>query len=159
MPRNHPSVPGPKELGPGRGLFPGTRLGWIDHLEAEVPWVDFEGNPGAPIPARSLLVGLAALQSAASTRQQVVLVFGGGSQPPELLSLVQPRLAPCKSRGSTSHLLGQRVVISATEQLELRCGGARISFDSLETVHIEGERLETRATGVNALRGDEIDIN
>ena len=147
-----------------QGSLRGTRLGWIDHLRDAVPWVDFEGNPGGPIPARLIGIELKALQIAASTRQPVVLMFDEAPSHPVLIGLIQSEPAsrtlqetlPAKP---TNSIVGQRVDVTAQTGLELRCGRAGITLDSLGRICIRGENIETRATGVNRLEGDEIELN
>ncbi|WPB76888.1 hypothetical protein KYC5002_48915 [Archangium violaceum] len=55
--------------------------------------------------------------------------------------------------------MGQRVVFTAETGLELRCGRATITLDSMGRVRIQGENISTRATDVNRLEGDEIELN
>jgi uncharacterized protein (DUF2345 family) len=60
---------------------------------------------------------------------------------------------------SPGTLTGQRVVITAEQRLELSCGGARITLDSLGAVRIQAEKVETRATRTARIQGDEIELN
>lgn len=158
----------PKQLALDSGVlhseerFSGTRLGWIDHLRGAVPWVDFEGNLGGPLPACGACVGMEALQAAASTRQQVVLVFDEKQPGPVVLSLVQPGPQPRQEPHPslpTGTMTGRRVEITAQQKLEIRCGGAQITLDANGAIRIQGEKIETRATNTTRLQGDEIEIN
>lgn len=54
---------------------------------------------------------------------------------------------------------GHRLVVSATDQLTLRCGSARITLTRDGKVLIEGEYISSRSTGVNRVRGGSVHLN
>lgn len=54
---------------------------------------------------------------------------------------------------------GERLVISAKQQLVLRCGKASITLTEAGKVLIEGAYVLTRSTGVNRIKGGAIQIN
>lgn len=54
---------------------------------------------------------------------------------------------------------GQRMVVSAREQLVLRCGKASITLTKAGKVLIEGSYLLSRSTGVNRINGGSVQLN
>lgn len=54
---------------------------------------------------------------------------------------------------------GHRMVISANEQLVLRCGNASITLTKTGKVLIEGSYLLSRSTGVNRIKGGSVELN
>jgi hypothetical protein len=54
---------------------------------------------------------------------------------------------------------GQRMVVSATEQLVLRCGKASITLTRAGKLLIEGTYVLSRSTGVNRIKGGSVQLN
>lgn len=54
---------------------------------------------------------------------------------------------------------GERMVISAKEQLVLRCGKARITLTQAGKVLIEGSYVLSKSTGVNRIKGGSVQLN
>ena len=54
---------------------------------------------------------------------------------------------------------GQRLIVSAKEQLVLRCGKASITLTKAGKVLIEGSYLLNRSTGVNRIKGGSVQLN
>ena len=54
---------------------------------------------------------------------------------------------------------GQRLVVTAKEQLVLRCGKASITLTSAGKVLVQGTYLSNRSTGVLRLKGGSVQIN
>lgn len=54
---------------------------------------------------------------------------------------------------------GQRIVVSAREQLVLRCGAASITLTSAGKVLIEGSYVLSRSSGTNRIKGGSIQLN
>lgn len=54
---------------------------------------------------------------------------------------------------------GQRLLVSAKEQLVLRCGKASITLTKAGKVLIEGAYLLSRSTGVNRIKGGSVQLN
>ena len=54
---------------------------------------------------------------------------------------------------------GERLLVSAKEQLVLRCGKASITLTKAGKVLIEGEYLSSRSTGVNRIKGGSVQLN
>jgi hypothetical protein len=54
---------------------------------------------------------------------------------------------------------GQRMVIQAREQLVLRCGRASITLTRAGKVLIDGSFVQSRASGMNRMKGGAVQIN
>lgn len=54
---------------------------------------------------------------------------------------------------------GQRLIVSAKEQLVLRCGEASITLTKAGKVLIKGNYVLTRSTGMNRIKGGAVQIN
>jgi hypothetical protein len=54
---------------------------------------------------------------------------------------------------------GQRLIVSAKEQLVLRCGKASITLTKAGKVLIEGSYVLSRSTGVNRVKGGSVQLN
>jgi hypothetical protein len=54
---------------------------------------------------------------------------------------------------------GQRLIVSAREQLVLRCGRASITLTKAGKVLIEGTYLLSRSSGVNRIKGGSVQLN
>jgi hypothetical protein len=54
---------------------------------------------------------------------------------------------------------GQRLIVSARQQLVLRCGKASITLTRAGKVLIEGSYLLSRSTGVNRIKGGSVQLN
>lgn len=134
--------------------LPAAILGWL--TAADGPQVDFPGNAAGPVPARLLIpLDARALAAAVATRQPAALLFEGGDPArPLIAGLVQ---APDAAR--EVRVDGQRVVLTGTEEVELRCGEASISLKKDGKLVIRGAYVETRAKGTNRIKGGSVQIN
>jgi hypothetical protein len=134
--------------------LPAVILGWL--TAAEPPLVDFPGNPAGPVPTRLLVeLDARALKVAVETRQPAALMFEGGDPSrPLIVGLVQ---APGSAR--EARVDGKRVVLTGTEEVELRCGEASISLKKDGKLVIRGAYVETRAKGTNRIKGGSVQIN
>ncbi len=54
---------------------------------------------------------------------------------------------------------GQRMIVSAREQLVLRCGKASITLTKAGKVLVEGSYVLSRSTGVNRIKGGSVQLN
>ena len=54
---------------------------------------------------------------------------------------------------------GQRMTVSAREQLVLRCGKASITLTKAGKVLVEGSYVLSRSTGVNRIKGGSVQLN
>jgi Domain of unknown function (DUF6484) len=54
---------------------------------------------------------------------------------------------------------GERLIVSAKEQLVLRCGKASITLTKAGKVLVEGSYVLSRSTGVNRIKGGSVQLN
>ena len=54
---------------------------------------------------------------------------------------------------------GERLIVSAAEQLVLRCGKASITLTKAGKVLIQGSYLSSRSSGVNRIKGGSVQLN
>lgn len=168
----------------------GVRLGFIVGLSPESVQpsgllVDFDGNLGGPLLARSLVALTSeALAQAIATRQGAALLFERGNpELPLVMGLVQPLPAlpatpeatspepaapePAAIEGSlplgegplTLRMDEQRVVLEAHTELVLTCGQASITLQPDGRVIIRGSDIISHAKGMNRMRGAAIQLN
>ncbi len=134
------------------------------------PLVDFVGNPSAaPLVARST-----AVVGPSDVGRDVALLFEGGDPAqPIVLGVVQrpPETVPRTqheaigetigeaARPVEASVAGERVVITADEEIVLRCGQASITLTRAGKVLIRGAYLLSRSSGVNRVKGGSVQIN
>jgi len=146
--------------------------------------VDFEGNAGRPIPARSMVaLDQQAVHEAVTTRRPVVLLFEDHDvQRPILLGMMAPDpgaallgsllRVPTPAEATPQETLeeklearvearvdGKRVVIEGEHEVVLRCGDASITLRSDGKVVVRGTYVETTSKGLNRIRGGSVKIN
>jgi len=136
--------------------LPAAILGWLHGYEPERGiLVDFPGNRGGPLAARSLIdISDKGLQEAAAARYQAALVFENGNpELPLLIGLLRP---PGKREVRVD---GERIVLTGKAEIELRCGEASIVLSKTGKLVIRGAYVETRARGTNRIKGGAVQIN
>jgi hypothetical protein len=152
----------------------GTRIadivGWRPGAGA---LVDYPGNPHGPIPALSV-VRLDPDWAArpAPGKSQVVLGFESQrSDRPIVLGILEtptglhavtdePASTSALAVGSPVVLVdGRRLQIEGRDEVVLKCGEASITLRRNGRVVIRGAYVETRARGVNRIRGGSVEIN
>ncbi|MFT3717331.1 DUF6484 domain-containing protein [Pseudorhodoferax sp.] len=143
-----PSVPLP-------GVVVGRLLALTD--EGRTPLVSC-GDDQAAMPARST-VDL----HGAHIGQDVLLVHEAGDPSrPIVIGVLRGAAGwPADQKPDTVQVDadGQRLVVSAREQLVLRCGKASITLTKAGKVLIEGSYLLSRSTGVNRVKGGSVQLN
>ena len=159
----------PAEAGPG-----GVVLGWIAAGSAPGRLlVDFPGNTDGALPATALVaLDARAIAEAVRDRRPAALGFERGDarspillglvvEPPSLLTemLTTPPAAAAAGRPAEARLDGKRVVLEGKEEVVLRCGNASITLRRDGKLIIRGAYVETRATGVNRIKGGAVKIN
>jgi hypothetical protein len=147
-----------------RGNRVGKLVGWSD---SEGPLVDHSSNPHGPISARTTVaLDADATQAAVDTGQEVLLVFEAErSDRPIIVGLLQqPRSRVEVEKAPTNQRLqavvdGRSVVFDAKDEIVLRCGEASITLRRNGRIVVRGAYVETRATGVNRIKGGVVRIN
>jgi hypothetical protein len=141
-------------------------LGELVSWDEEGPVVDYPGNPRGRLRAR--VAGAArgdtaparAPAAALAGREVVLLVDPRHRGAPVLLGLVTP-LGREAAAGSDleARVDGKRVELDARDEIVLRCGEASITLRRNGRISIRGVDVETRAAGMNRIRGGAVDIN
>lgn len=141
---------------PGASVGTGHLVGFSE--ATLTPLVRYPGQTGgAPIPARSTLdlhgdhVG-----------RVVVLVFEGGDQGrPIVIGVVREQeVNTLRPTGSVEiDVDGERTIVTAPEQLVLRCGLATITLTKAGKVLIDGTHVVSRSSGSNKVKGARVELN
>jgi hypothetical protein len=154
----------------------GVVLGWL--AAGSKPGrllVDYPGNAAGALPATALVaLDAAAVTQAVRDRRPAALGFAGGDprapillglvvEPPSLIDelLATPATAAPgpAARPAEARLDGKRVVLEGKEEVVLRCGNASITLRRDGKLIIRGAYVETRATGINRIKGGAVKIN
>lgn len=139
------------------GVVTGTLIGFKD--AGETPLVLFPGHAG------SAAVGAASVVELHGTHigRQVVLMFEHGDpRRPVIMGLLQnTRAWPLAAQPANVELDadGERLVVTAREQLVLRCGKASITLTKAGKVLIQGAYVSNRSSGVMRIKGGSVQIN
>lgn len=138
---------------PAASLAGGGIEGRWSGIDAEGrPLVDWSGNTsGAPQPARFLAHVLDGHRPGHAPL--AVWLDVSGAQP-LILGVLATRLAP-----ADVVIDGERVVLSAARELELRCGAARIVLTRDGEVVVRGTNITSRAAASHRIRGASVQIN
>jgi hypothetical protein len=83
-----------------------------------------------------------------------VVVLAPHSGPPVVLGILRPLDDTLEARVD-----GRRVELDARDEIVLRCGEASITLRRNGRVVIRGVHVETRAAGVNRIKGGSVAIN
>jgi hypothetical protein len=148
----------------------GHQVGRIVGVRAGRWLVDYLGNPHGPLGARTTLpVDADALRRAATAGAEALLVFEQErSDRPVVVGLVTPtppEYAPAEPDAAggpvrtEARVDGRHVVVEAEDEIVLRCGEASITLRRNGRVVIRGAYVETRARGVNRVKGGSVQIN
>lgn len=142
---------------PAAGVVIGELIGMRD--EGRVPLVLYSGQHGTAGVAARTTVDLHGPHIGA----KVVLMFEGGN-------LDQPIIMGVLRTGDgwpvteapglvEADVDGERLIVSAREQLVLRCGKASITLTKSGKVLIQGSYLLSRSSGVNRIKGGAVQLN
>jgi len=140
---------------------PGITVGDLIALKdgGRTPLVRFAGQPGtAAVPARTTVD----LHGAHIGRPVVLMFEEGDAARPIVMGVLRegdgwPLERPPGQVEVEAD--GERLVVSAREQLVLRCGKASITLTRAGKVIIRGEHLLSRSAGVNRIKGGSVQIN
>ncbi len=146
---------------PARPRIVGAVVGTLVAHDRDGLVVDFPDNPDGPVRARlALPLGAEQIARALEDRSGVVLMFEHGDPAqPLVVGLVQPVRPPQPADAAVAHVDGKRVELVAQDEIVLRCGTASITMRRNGRIVIRGTYVETRASGVNRIRGGSVAIN
>jgi len=139
------------------GVIVGELVGMSD--EGRTPLVVYPGQPGSAAIAARSVVDL----HGAHIGKPVVLVFeGGASGVPIVLGVIRAADAwPLDQKPGQVEVEadGERLTVTAKEELVLRCGEASITLTKAGKVLIHGRYISSRSSGVNRVKGGSVHIN
>lgn len=139
------------------GAVVGTLVGFSDN--GATPLVTYHGQPGAAAIAARTTVDLHGPHIASD----VVLMFESGDP---ARPIVIGRLRGSSGRPSSDapgrvevDADGERLVVSASRGLVLRCGKASITLSADGRIVVRGTHLISHSTGVNRIKGGSVQVN
>ena len=116
------------------------------------PCIDFPGNAAGSLPSPSTV----ALAPGDRGREVALMFEGGDPRKPIILGLIHH---PVPIPAVEVKRDGEKLVFTAEEEIELRCGKASIILTKAGKVIIRGEYLLSRSAGVNRIKGGSVQIN
>jgi hypothetical protein len=127
--------------------------------EGRVPLVLYPGQPGLEAMAARSIVDL----HGAHLGREVALMFESADPGrPLIMGVLRDGEGWPLGEGSGQVEIdtdGERMIVSAKEQLVLRCGKASITLTKAGKVLIQGEYVQSRSSGVHRIRGGSVHIN
>lgn len=139
------------------GVVVGELIALVD--DGATPLVlDRSGGSAVAVRARSVVD----LQGAHIGVQVVLMFEQGDPARPIVMGVLQaPRACPTADIPAAVEVTAdeQRVVVTARQQLILRCGKASITLTRAGKVLIEGSYLLSRSSGMNRIKGGSVQLN
>ncbi|MCI0400222.1 MAG: DUF6484 domain-containing protein [Gammaproteobacteria bacterium] len=149
--------------------FTGTKVGRIVRLTEGCALVDYPGNPGDPIKARSAITSLDGYPANTVSDLPVLILFENGDPflpiivsviHDEFVSAVSPASATMSMGRPQAVLLdGKRVTLDATNEIVLRCGRSSVTLRSDGKIVVKGTQILSRASEKNKIKGASVSIN
>ena len=152
---------GPVDRGPSSERIDGARIGRLVDFKNDgtVTLVTYAGQPTSAAVAARATLDLQALHIG----RDLVLVFEHGNplRPIIVGCLHDPKTAEVHEEPGTVDIDadGERLVVSAKDQLVLRCGKASITLTRSGKVLLSGTYVSNRSSGVLRLKGASVQIN
>ena len=147
----------PVESCSGEGVVTGVLIGFKD--EGRIPLVLFSGQPGAAAVGAATVVDL----HGNHIGRQVALMFERcDPRRPIIMGLLRGAQAwPVTEQPASVEVDadGERLIVTAREQLVLRCGKASITLTKAGKVLIQGAYVSNRSSGVLRIKGGSVQIN
>jgi Domain of unknown function (DUF6484) len=152
---NPPNSPQPTRH---TGVLIGELIGIAN--EGRTPLVLFPGQTGsAAIVARSTID----LHGPHIGRKVVLMFEGGDTMKPIVMGVLRDGDEgwPIEEKPGQVQVDadGQRLIVSAKEQMVLQCGKASITLTKAGKVLIQGSYLLSRSSGVNRIKGGSVQLN
>jgi hypothetical protein len=145
------------ESAPPSGVVVGELIAMTD--DGQTPLVLYPGQPGtAAIPAQTVVD----LHSAHIGRRVTLMFEGADPGKPIVMGVLREGAGwPLPERPAQVEVDvdGERLLISAQEQLVLRCGKASITLTKAGKVLIQGAYVLSRSSGVNRIKGGSVQLN
>jgi hypothetical protein len=135
------------------GAVVGTLVG-VDDIGR--PLVVCDQLPDAtPLPARSTVP----IAPSDAGREVVVMFEACDVSRPLVLGLLQTPPAADPTPPVTAKLDGERLVLTAEREIELKCGKASIVLTRAGKILLRGAYVSSRSSGVNRIKGGSVQIN
>jgi hypothetical protein len=136
----------------------GELIAFVD--DGQTPLVRYPGQPGtAAVPARCV----PDLHAAHIGRSVVLSFEGGDAARPIVMGVLRAAATPATEGAGPGQVQvdvdGERLVVSAREQLVLQCGKASITLTRAGKVLIQGSYVSSRSSGVNRILGGSVQLN
>ncbi|WP_233888748.1 DUF6484 domain-containing protein [Paraburkholderia flagellata] len=123
------------------------------------PLVVYTGQPGTAAIAARMVPDL---RGAHIGRQVVLLFENGDPRCPIIMGCLQSEIPwPLEEKPAQVQIDsdGQRLIVTAKEELVLRCGQASITLTKAGKVLIQGAYVSSRSSGVNRIKGGSVQLN
>ena len=142
---------------PINGIVVGHLVALTD--DGKTPLLLFPGQSGrAAVPARSIVD----LHGAHIGREVVLMFEGADPRKPIVMGILQAEgsssLSPASEQVEVS-ADGERLVVTAKEQLVLRCGKASLTLTKAGKVLLRGTHVLSHSVGVNRVKGGAVHLN
>jgi len=143
-------------------------LGVVTRVDARGVWVDHPGNRKGALLARLMMpVGALPARGTLVPGQPVILLVAGAgpSSVGHPVAVVLGLLQPLATEGSPVQsdqpirIAGRRLELEAFDELVMRCGEASITLRRNGRAVVRGDYVETRARGVNRIKGGSVSVN
>ena len=123
------------------------------------PLVAYPGNPDeTAIPARNTV----AMQSKDIGSEVALMFEGGDPRMPLIIGKIQHVNKEKKmqtNQPAHAELDGESIVLSAKQNITLKCGKASITLTKSGKILLRGAYLFSRSSGVNRIKGGSVQIN
>lgn len=146
----------------------GIVIGRLIAVAAEYPgryMVEYPGSPDAePLPA----ITTVSIRPEDMGRDAALAFEAGDPAKPIVLGLIHreedesgeaSREAPAENTEVTIERDGERMTLSAQEEIVLRCGKSSITLTRAGKIIIRGAYLLSRSSGVNRIKGGSVQLN
>jgi hypothetical protein len=123
----------------------------------EQAWVDYPRNP-----THHLLSALSTIPlSPEHMGREVALLFAEGDlSKPVIIGLIHVHTeSPQETSTMEAQIDGEKIVLSAKQEIVLKCGKASITLTRAGKVIIRGAYLLSRSSGVNRIKGGSVQMN
>jgi hypothetical protein len=143
-----------------------VKIGRIVGVDAEGnPLVDFPGNPGGPVAARSTVI--LQREMLAVERETLLLFAEDDPRQPVIMGLLQdnpvcplPKLGKLAPRSPLEVSAdGRRLTVTAYSELHLQCGESSITLRRDGKISIQGKYVLSKADVCNRIKGGSVQIN
>lgn len=146
-----------RALSPLPGVVTGELAALTD--DGRTALVLFQGQPGtAAVPARTVVD----LHGAHIGRPVALMFEGADPSRPIVMGVLREGAGwplPDRPAQVEVDVDGERLVVTAQEQLVLRCGKASITLTKAGKVLIQGAYVLSRSSGVNRIKGGSVQLN